>query len=147
LTRLPLLRQGSAQFQRYVPGDNVRVHVVGERVFATRVKSEAVDYRYAQQEGQSCQMSEEVLTPEIEEACIRVTRRMDLMFAGIDLKITPQGETFCFEVNPSPGFSFYELGTGQPISAALADLLHATPRGSRCSSPLKSAAEHCVPGL
>jgi hypothetical protein len=32
-------------------------------------------------------------------------------------------------VNPSPGFSFYEHGTGQPISAALADLLH---RSSSC---------------
>jgi hypothetical protein len=29
----------------------------------------------------------------------------------------------CFEVNPSPGFSYYEGHTGQPISAAIARYL------------------------
>jgi glutathione synthase/RimK-type ligase-like ATP-grasp enzyme len=72
-------------------------------------------------------MAAEVLDPQVEEACIRLARRLDLLFAGIDLKITPDGEVYCFEVNPSPGFNFYELGTGQPISLALADLLHAAP--------------------
>ena len=47
-----------------------------------------------------------------------------MLFTGIDLKETPDGEYYCFEVNPSPGFLFYEQGTGQPISKALADLLH-----------------------
>lgn len=146
--RLPFLRQGPAQFQRYVPGDNVRVHVVGDRIFPIRVRSEAVDYRYARQEGHICEMSEEVLAPEVAEACIRITRRLDLMFAGIDLKITPEGETFCFEVNPSPGFSFYELGTGQPISAALADLLHATPTDlGAADRHHQPAVTHSVPGL
>ena len=127
LSRMPLLRQGPAQFQKFVPGDNVRVHVVAERVFPTRIRSQAVDYRYARREGQTCEMAAEVLDPQVEEACIRLARRLDLLFAGIDLKITPDGEVYCFEVNPSPGFNFYELGTGQPISLALADLLHAAP--------------------
>ena len=46
-----------------------------------------------------------------------LTRRtFDLLFAGIDLKQTPSGEFYCFEVNPSPGFLYYERHTGQPIS-------------------------------
>ena len=48
----------------------------------------------------------------------------DLLFAGIDLKETPEGEFYCFEVNPCPGFLYYERHTGQPISTALAELLH-----------------------
>ena len=28
-----------------------------------------------------------------------------------------------FEVNPSPGFTYYETNTGQPIAAAIASLL------------------------
>lgn len=148
LERLPLLHHGPAQFQRYIPGDNVRVHVVGERVFATRVHSDAVDYRYARKEGQTCEMVEEILTPELEETCIGLARRLDLTLAGIDLKITPEGEVFCFEVNPSPAFSFYEVGTGQPISAALADLLHAAPRDLCAASNHPQPAEtHSVPGL
>jgi D-alanine-D-alanine ligase-like ATP-grasp enzyme len=40
--------------------------------------------------------------------------------AGLDLKVTPEGEVFCFEVNPSPGFSYFEQATGQPIARAVA---------------------------
>jgi hypothetical protein len=48
---------------------------------------------------------------------------MNLSIAGIDLRRTPAGEWFCFEVNPSPAFSYYEQVTGQPIGQALALLL------------------------
>jgi len=59
-----------------------------------------------------------------------------LLFAGIDLKQTPDGDYFCFEANPCPGFLYYERHTGQPISAALADLL----RGSAARSRHEAAA-------
>jgi hypothetical protein len=36
------------------------------------------------------------------------------------LKVTPDDEVYCFEVNPSPAFSYYEGNTGQPISRAVA---------------------------
>ena len=48
---------------------------------------------------------------------------MNLPLAGIDLRRTPQGEWYCFEVNPSPAFTYYEQITGQPISQAVALLL------------------------
>jgi hypothetical protein len=124
LERLPLLRYGPAQFQAYIPGDNVRVHTVDDRVFATRVRSTAVDYRYARREGADVQMKAVDLSPQVAESCVRLARQMGLHFAGIDLKLTPRDEYYCFEVNPSPGFLFYEQHTHQPISAALADLLH-----------------------
>ena len=34
-----------------------------------------------------------------------------LEFAGIDLKVTPDNEVYCFEVNPCPAFSYYENNT------------------------------------
>ena len=39
------------------------------------------------------------------------------------LERTPDGEWYCFEVSPAPGFAYYEQNTGQPISAALAEVL------------------------
>jgi glutathione synthase/RimK-type ligase-like ATP-grasp enzyme len=48
---------------------------------------------------------------------------MDLVLAGIDLRLTPDGRWFCFEVNPSPAFNYYQSATGQPIAAALTRLL------------------------
>lgn len=124
LTRLSLLRHGPAQFQAFIPGDNVRVHTVGDQLFATRVHSEAVDYRYAGREGHDVEMEPAVLPPAIAESCLRLARELDLLMTGIDLKVTPDGDYYCFEVNPSPGFLYYERHTGQPISTALADLLH-----------------------
>lgn len=123
LSRFDLLRNGPAQFQSFIPGENVRVHTVGDRLFATRVHTEAVDYRYARRDGQDVSMEPATLPPAIEEACLRVARELDLLLTGIDLKETPEGKYYCFEVNPCPGFIFYERQTGQQISTALVDLL------------------------
>jgi glutathione synthase/RimK-type ligase-like ATP-grasp enzyme len=123
LDRLPLLRHAPAQFQAFIPGDDVRVHTVGERLFACRVTSEAVDYRYGGREGHDVMMEPTEVPAAVGEACLRLARRFDLVLAGIDLKQTPEGNYYCFEVNPSPGFLYYEQHARQPISATLADLL------------------------
>lgn len=125
LERLALLRHGPAQFQALIKGENIRVHTVGAQVFATRVHSGAVDYRYAAREGGSVAMEPTEVPVAVAEACVRLARKLDLVLAGIDLMETPQGDYYCFEVNPSPGFLYYEQHTGQAISAAVAELLHA----------------------
>lgn len=125
LERLPLLRHGPAQFQALIRGENIRVHTVGDRIFATRVHSDTVDYRYASSEGGSVVMEPTELPAPVAEACVRLARKLDLELAGIDLMETPQGAYYCFEVNPAPGFLYYEQHTGQAISTAVAELLHA----------------------
>jgi glutathione synthase/RimK-type ligase-like ATP-grasp enzyme len=126
LERLDLLEHGPAQFQAFIPGRNVRVHTVGDEIFATAIESEAVDYRYAHVDGLTSELAPIELPAAVGEACLRLAREFDLLFAGVDLKQTPSGEFYCFEVNPSPGFLYYERHTGQPISMAVADLLHGT---------------------
>lgn len=111
------------QFQEYIPGVDVRVHVAGEVVLATRITSEASDYRYASRSGANLSMASMDLPEEIARQCRTMASAMGLYFAGIDLRSTPDGAWFCLEVNPSPGFTFYEAGTGQPIAAAVADLM------------------------
>lgn len=124
--RLESIRWCPTQFQEFVPGTNMRVHVVGDEVYATAILSDVTDYRYArQQTGESAELVEAKLVEEWEERCVALSKLLDLPFCGIDLKITPEGEVFCFEVNPSPAFSYYELNTGQPIAGALARLLAA----------------------
>jgi glutathione synthase/RimK-type ligase-like ATP-grasp enzyme len=130
LARLERLDDGPAHFQAFVPGRNIRVHTVGEQVFATRIDSDAVDYRYAHLDGLTARLEPVTLPAPLAAACLRLARAFDLLFAGIDLKETPAGDVYCFEVNPCPGFLYYERHTGQPISAALADLLQrSAPRG------------------
>ena len=113
------------QFQAFVPGQNVRVHVVGEDVFATAIDSDAVDYRYAGRDDLEVSMKPVELPPFVADACSKVTRELGLEMSGIDLKHTPRGEWYCFEVNPSPAYSFFEELGGQPIADALVKLLAA----------------------
>jgi glutathione synthase/RimK-type ligase-like ATP-grasp enzyme len=119
--RLERIRWCPTQFQEFVDGTNVRVHTIGQEVFATAIRSEATDYRYAaRQSGEPAELREVVLADELAERCLRLSHSLGLEFAGIDLKVTPGDEVYCFEVNPCPAFSYYEANTGQPISAAVA---------------------------
>lgn len=111
------------QFQAWIAGTDHRVHVVGDRVFAVRIDSDAVDYRYAAAQGASLALHATVLEPDVHDAAVRLAHALGLPLAGIDLRRTPEGEWVCFEVNPSPCFTYYENLTGQPIARAVADLL------------------------
>ncbi len=128
--RLEQIRWCPTQFQSRIEGTNVRVHIVGERVYATAIATEATDYRYAaRQAGEPAALRAVDLSDELAEKCVTLARSLELPFAGIDLKITPENEVYCFEVNPSPAFSYYEGHTGQPISEGLATSLIEADRG------------------
>jgi hypothetical protein len=124
LERLNRIAWLPTQFQAYVEGVDVRVHVIGTQVFPTLVHSRATDYRYAQsQVGEAAELSAYDLPAEVAERCVALSHRLGLAFSGIDLRITPEQEVYCFEVNPCPGFSYYQVNTGQPIADAVADYL------------------------
>jgi glutathione synthase/RimK-type ligase-like ATP-grasp enzyme len=120
LGRLDAIRWCPVQFQAFVPGVNVRVHVVGGEVFATRIDSDITDYRYASRLGGEATLSAVDLPDATAARCLALARGLGLEFVGIDLKITPQGEAYCFEVNPCPAYSYFEANTGQPIARAVA---------------------------
>jgi glutathione synthase/RimK-type ligase-like ATP-grasp enzyme len=126
LARLPDVVGCPVQLQQWVPGTDVRVHVAGAEVFATEVACAAVDYRYAADQGcapatlRPCDLPDDVA-----RRCRWLAAALRLPVAGIDLRRSDDGRWFCFEVNPSPAFSYYEAATGQPIAAAIAGLLAA----------------------
>jgi glutathione synthase/RimK-type ligase-like ATP-grasp enzyme len=124
LARLDDVRWCPVQFQAYVEGVDVRVHVVGRRVFSTRVASDAADYRYAAARGGTpARLEATRLSAAVTARCIELTARLGLRFSGIDLRITPDERVVCFEVNPCPAYTYYEGHTGQPIARAVADYL------------------------
>jgi glutathione synthase/RimK-type ligase-like ATP-grasp enzyme len=120
--RLERVRNCPTQFQEHIAGVDVRVHTVGGEIFATEVRSDADDYRYAGRDGSSLSLREAAVPKQIGDACVAMSRHLGLELAGIDLRRTEDGYC-CFEVNPSPGFLFYERATGQPISKAVAEIL------------------------
>ncbi|SLN31534.1 Ribosomal protein S6 modification protein [Roseovarius litorisediminis] len=124
LARLDRLRICPVQFQERVEGRDVRVHVVGSEVFATRITTTGVDYRYASRdEGGSTELEAFDLPSEVAKRAVALSQMLELPLAGIDLRETPSGDWVCFEVNPSPAYSYYEANTGQPISTAIARYL------------------------
>ena len=124
MDRLESIRWCPTQFQAFVDGTNVRVHTVGQKVFATAISTDATDYRYAhRQGGNRAELRAVELSDDLAEMCVKLSEGLGLAFAGIDLKVTQDNRVYCFEVNPSPAFSYYEANTGQPIARAVAAYL------------------------
>jgi glutathione synthase/RimK-type ligase-like ATP-grasp enzyme len=122
-SELHKLARCPTQFQEYVEGADWRVHVLRDDVFACRIVSQADDYRYAERRGLRVDLVAERLDDKVASLCVDVTKELGLTISGIDLRQTPAGQWYCFEVNPSPAFTFFESATGLPISDALVDLL------------------------
>jgi hypothetical protein len=111
------------QFQAHIPGNDYRVHVVGDEVFACEIISAASDYRYAARQGMSVELRPYTLPQDIAERCRKLAVALALPVAGIDLRHSPEDRWYCFEVNPSPAFTYYQDATDQPIDEAIAHLL------------------------
>lgn len=116
------------QFQRRVEGRDYRVHVVGDEVFGCEIDAAADDYRYAALDGPAAAMRSWDPPAEIAGRCCRLASALELPVAGIDLRLTPEGSWCCFEVNPAPGFTYFQEATDQPIDRAIARLLMAAER-------------------
>lgn len=133
--RLDDVANAPTQFQAYVAGCDVRVHVVGDEVFASEVRSDAHDYRYASLSGNDVELAATTVPPAVADRCRAMAAGMGLAVAGIDLRHTPDDRWVCFEVNPSPAFVYYEEATGQPIGLAIARLLVRADSSRRRTQP------------
>jgi glutathione synthase/RimK-type ligase-like ATP-grasp enzyme len=115
--------------------------VVGEEVFACEILSEATDYRYAARQGTDVEIRPSEIPEDCADRCRRLAAAMELVVAGVDLRRTPDGAWYCFEVNPSPGFTYYQEASDQPIDEAIARLLAAgTSPGLGLAPPLPGPA-------
>ncbi len=123
LLQLKNIKYLPTQFQALIPGTDVRVHVAGKQIFATEINANTVDYRYPSEEGSPPTLTPTQIPQSIEKKCLRLSRTLDLPLCGIDLKRTPEGKYYCFEANPSPGYSYYQQNTGQNIAQDIVDYL------------------------
>ena len=115
--------------QEYVPKDyEVRVTVVGDDVFATRIDSQkmsenegSVDWRQGYNHGIKW---EAIVLPEvIASRCRNLVHVLGLNFGCIDLIVRPDGEYVFLECNPNGQWLWIELETGQKISESIATFL------------------------
>lgn len=121
------LRYCPAIFQAYVPKRiELRITVVGRRVFAAEIHSQASNRtrhdwrRYDMPE--TPHMPHE-LPPEVELRCLQLVERLGLSYGAIDMVVTPDGRYVFLEINPNGQYLWIEEETGLPISDAICDLL------------------------
>jgi glutathione synthase/RimK-type ligase-like ATP-grasp enzyme len=125
LTKLESVRFAPVIFQEYVAAqDDIRVTVVGERLFATAIRPAVggyeVDYRM-DLAGATFRPTD--LPRETEQAIHTLMKRLGLVYGAIDLRRTPNGQHVFLEINPAGEWSFVEGKTGQPITETMAGLL------------------------
>ena len=124
-----------AIYQRLVEKrHDLRVTVVGDEVFPCQIDSQAlevsrVDWRAAHHAALKHQPCE--LDAATADRCRALLRQLGLQTAGIDLIVTPQGETVFLEINAAGQWAWVQEATGLPIAAAIARLLAAATRGGK----------------
>jgi len=121
--RLAHLSTCPTQFQEYIPGTDYRVHVIGNEIHGHAIESDADDYRYAGEAG--ARVKPWRVPDELAPRLHALAASLGLLMAGIDLRRKPQGDWVCFEVNPSPGFTFYDDEDDELLARATARLLSA----------------------
>ena len=125
-------------FQECIPGGfDIRVTMVGDRVFPAEIRAGEsaydLDFRV---DTEHAPIAVHALPGAVEDRLRVMMRRMGLRYGAVDLRRSPEGDYVFLEINPAGQWLFIELATGQPISAALAELLHdldreVTERGRR----------------
>jgi glutathione synthase/RimK-type ligase-like ATP-grasp enzyme len=108
------------QFQQYIAGEDVRVHIVGEDVFACAIDSDSDDYRYAA-EDKVPKLRTVELAEDVEAKCRNLAGALDLPVAGIDLRHS-DGVWYA-SGKPGSRLQLLSGATGQPIDRAIARLL------------------------
>lgn len=126
LNYIEALHHAPVIFQDYVPGVDVRVTIVGERVFAAAIDATTapypIDFRMNMDR---VAVRATQLPAEIEVGLLALMRRLGLDYGAIDLRRDADGNFWFLEINPAGQWLFVEYATGQPIARALAEHLAA----------------------
>ncbi len=122
-TKSDRLGQAPCYFQELVPGKNLRVYTMADRVLtAFDIEADDVDFR-----GRETKISQFDLPPEIVQTALTAAEVLGLPFAGTDIKLCPDGRHVVLDVNPSPMFAALDRSVDGAIALGIIDhLLGAT---------------------
>jgi glutathione synthase/RimK-type ligase-like ATP-grasp enzyme len=113
------LRYAPVTLQEEVAGTNIRVFVAGQEVMACEVKTDSLDFR----DDADPTILEHALPGEVVGQARGIARKLNLLWTGIDFRLTPHRSYIFLEANPSPMFLGFEARCGLPLTRALAGVL------------------------
>lgn len=101
---------------------DIRVTVVGDKVFSASIDSQAtadteVDWRCTSDADLPHCVYE--LPAAVAAQCVAVTRKLGLRFGALDFVLDPEGQLWFLEINPNGQWGWIQTRTGQPIAAAI----------------------------
>lgn len=114
-------------FQSYIEKQyELRITVVGSKVFATRIYSQGsaisqIDWRRYDFDHVGHEPTE--LPKAIEQKCLALLRNLNLHYGAIDMIVTPDNEYVFLEINANGQWAWIEMLTGFPIAKEIATLL------------------------
>lgn len=110
-------------FQEHVPGRNLRVYTLDDRITAAfDIEADDVDFR-----GRETAISVIELDDDVAHLAISAAKVLGLRFSGSDIKATPDGRHVVLDVNPSPMFAGIDHRVDGAIAGSIVDVL-AAPR-------------------
>ena len=108
---LDAVRQLACHFQEYIVKQyELRVTVIGERVFAAKIHSQDDARTTVDSRNMSAEIAYEAtqLPPALAKRCVDFVHNYGLNFGALDLIITPDGEAVFLENNPGGQFLYVE---------------------------------------
>jgi glutathione synthase/RimK-type ligase-like ATP-grasp enzyme len=122
--RLDLVKYAPVIFQEYISGVDLRITIIGRKVFAAEIDARESSYPVDMRMSIGESLFRQVTLPEsVERSLLDLQDRLGLHYGAIDMKRTEDGEYYFLEVNPAGQWLFVEDRTGMPISQAMADYL------------------------
>lgn len=121
LERLGLLANAPVLFQEEIPPNrDIRVTLVGDRIFSGESSSQLLDWRA----DSGLIWKKHELPLQIETRVLKLMSLLGLQFGSLDFRVAPNGDYVFFEVNPNGQFLFLEVDDQRlQISRAFADFL------------------------
>jgi hypothetical protein len=114
-------------FQAYVPKSvELRITVVGRRVFAAEIHSQATNHTRFDWRRYDLEWTPHLphaLPREVEQRCVALVDALDLQYGAIDMIVTPDGRYVFIEINPTGQYLWIEQEAGLPITDAICELL------------------------
>ncbi len=110
--------------QEYIPHhrEDIRAFVVGDRVVAAMRRHGA---EWKTNVSQGAEIEPVVLSAEMENLALKATRLINLDYAGVDLMIAEDGQTYVVEINSIPGWRGLQKITPRKIADCIIN--HALP--------------------
>jgi glutathione synthase/RimK-type ligase-like ATP-grasp enzyme len=118
----------------------LRVTVVGERVFAAAIHSQEAHHTrsdWRRYDSAHTPMQPIDLPEIVSGRCRDLVRELDLLYGAIDLVLTPDGRYVFLEINPNGQYLWIEHDTGLPITEAIADLLASMSKDGKVGNNLE----------